>query len=334
MAFNLRNRSFLKELDFTKEELVFLLKLSKDLKNAKYAGTEQQRLKGKNIALIFEKDSTRTRCAFEVAALDQGAHVTYLGPTGSQMGHKETVKDTARVLGRMYDGIEYRGFGQEIVEELAKFAGVPVWNGLTNEWHPTQILADVLTMMEHSDNPLEKIAYAYLGDARFNMGRSLLVIGSMLGMDVRIGAPKKLWPDENLIKTCREIAKESGARVTITEDPAVAVKGVEYIHTDVWVSMGEPKEVWAERIKLLKPYQVNAAIIKKSGNANVKFMHCLPSFHNANTKVGKQVSEDFGLKNGIEVTEEVFESSNSLVFDQAENRMHTIKAVMVATLGA
>jgi ornithine carbamoyltransferase len=334
MAFNLRNRSFLKELDFTKEELVFLLKLSKDLKNAKYAGTEQPRLKGKNIALIFEKDSTRTRCAFEVAALDQGAHVTYLGPSGSQMGHKETVKDTARVLGRMYDGIEYRGFGQEIVEQLAKFAGVPVWNGLTNEWHPTQMLADVLTMMEHSDNPLEKISYAYLGDARFNMGRSLLIVGSILGMDVRIGAPKKLWPDADLIKTCKEIAKKSGARVTITEDPAVAVKGVEYIHTDVWVSMGEPKEVWAERIKLLKPYQVSAAIMKKSGNANVKFMHCLPAFHNADTKVGKQVSEDFGLKNGIEVTEEVFESSVSLVFDQAENRMHTIKAVMVATLGS
>jgi len=334
MAFNLRNRNFLKELDFTKEELAFLLKLSKDLKNAKYAGTEQPRLTGKNIALIFEKDSTRTRCAFEVAAHDQGAHVTYLGPTGSQMGHKETVKDTARVLGRMYDGIEYRGFGQEIVEELAKYAGVPVWNGLTNEWHPTQMLADVLTMIEHSNNPLEKISYAYLGDARFNMGRSLLVVGSILGMDVRIGAPKKLWPDATLIKTCKEIAKTSGARVTITDDPAAAVKGVEYIHTDVWVSMGEPKEVWEERIKLLKPYQVNAAIMKKSGNPNVKFMHCLPAFHNADTKVGKQVSADFGLKNGIEVTEEVFESTNSLVFDQAENRMHTIKAVMVATLGA
>lgn len=334
MAFNLRNRHFLKELDFTKEELVFLLKLSKDLKNAKYAGNEQPRLTGKNIALIFEKDSTRTRCAFEVAAHDQGAHVTYLGPTGSQMGHKETVKDTARVLGRMYDGIEYRGFGQEIVEELARFAGVPVWNGLTNEWHPTQMMADVLTMMEHSDNPLEKISYAYLGDARFNMGRSLLVVGTILGMDVRIGAPKKLWPDAGLIKTCKEIAKTSGARVTITDDPAAAVKGVEYIHTDVWVSMGEPKEVWEERIKLLKPYQVNAAIMKKSGNPKVKFMHCLPAFHNADTKVGKQVSADFGLKNGIEVTEDVFESPASLVFDQAENRMHTIKAVMVATLGA
>jgi len=334
MAFNLRNRNFLKELDFTKEELVFMLNLAKELKSAKYAGTEQQKLKGKNIALIFEKDSTRTRCAFEVAALDQGAHVTYLGPTGSQMGHKETVKDTARVLGRMYDGIEYRGFGQAIVEELAKYAGVPVWNGLTNEWHPTQMMADVLTMIEHSAKPLEQISYAYLGDARYNMGRSLLVIGTILGMDVRIGAPKKLWPDAELIKTCQKIAKESGARVIVTEKPEEAVKGVDFIHTDVWVSMGEPKEVWEERIKLLKPYQVNPAIMKKSGNPNVKFMHCLPAFHNADTKVGKQVSEDFGLKNGIEVTEEVFESKASLVFDQAENRLHTIKAVMVATLGA
>ncbi len=334
MAFNLRNRSFLKELDFTKEELVFLLNLSKDLKNAKYAGTEQPRLKGKNIALIFEKTSTRTRCAFEVAAHDQGAHVTYLEPTGSQMGHKETVKDTARVLGRMYDGIEYRGFGQHIVEELSKYAGVPVWNGLTNEWHPTQMLADVLTMIEHSDNPMEKIAYAYLGDARFNMGRSLLVIGAILGMDVRIGAPKGLWPEATLIEQCNEIAKTSGARITITESAEEAVKGAEYVHTDVWVSMGEPKEVWAERIGMLKPYQVNAAIMKKSGNPNVKFMHCLPAFHNADTSVGKQVSEQFGLTDGIEVTEEVFEGKNSLAFDQAENRMHTIKAVMVATLGA
>ncbi len=334
MAFNLRNRNFLKELDFTKEELVFLLNLSKDLKNAKYAGIEQQRLKGKNIALIFEKTSTRTRCAFEVAAQDQGAHVTYLEPSGSQMGHKETVKDTARVLGRMFDGIEYRGFGQEIVEELAEFAGVPVWNGLTNEWHPTQMLADVLTMMEHSDNPLEKISYTYLGDARYNMGRSLLVIGSILGMDVRIGAPKNLWPDAELIVECKEIAKKSGARITITDNPIEAVKDAEYVHTDVWVSMGEAKEVWAERIKLLTPFQVNGTIMKKSGNPKVKFMHCLPAYHNADTKVGKQVSEEFGLKDGIEVTEEVFEAPNSLVFDQAENRLHTIKAVMVATLGA
>ncbi|MCX5792820.1 MAG: ornithine carbamoyltransferase [Elusimicrobia bacterium] len=333
MGFNLRNRNFLKELDFTKEELVFLLKLSKDLKAAKYAGTEQRRLTGKNIALIFEKTSTRTRCAFEVAAHDQGAHVTYLEPSGSQMGHKETVKDTARVLGRMYDGIEYRGFGQEIVEELAKYAGVPVWNGLTNQWHPTQMLADVLTMTEHGSKPLEKISYAYLGDARFNMGRSLLVIGSLLGMDVRIGAPKGLQPEAELIAACKEISKTSGARIAVTDKVDVAVKGVDFVHTDVWVSMGEPKEVWTERIKLLKPYQVNPATMKKSGNANVKFMHCLPAFHNADTKVGKQVSEQFGLKNGIEVTEEVFESKACIAFDQAENRMHTIKAVMVATLG-
>ncbi|MDA8243876.1 MAG: ornithine carbamoyltransferase [Elusimicrobia bacterium] len=334
MAFNLRNRHFLKELDFTREELVFLLKLAADLKAAKYAGTERQRLKGKNIALIFEKTSTRTRCAFEVAAHDQGAHVTYLEPTGSQMGHKETVKDTARVLGRMYDGIEYRGFGQEIVEELAKYAGVPVWNGLTNQWHPTQMLADVLTMTEHCDKPLSKIAYAYVGDARFNMGRSLLVIGSILGMDVRIGAPKGLQPDAELVARCKEIARSSGARVTVTDKVDAAVKGVDYLHTDVWVSMGEPKEVWAERIKLLKPYQVNPAMMKKTGNRNVKFMHCLPAFHNADTKVGAQVSEQFGLKNGIEVTEDVFESPACIAFDQAENRMHTIKAVMVATLGA
>jgi len=333
MGFNLRNRHFLKELDFTKQELTFLLKLSADLKEAKYTGTEQQRLAGKNIALIFEKTSTRTRCAFEVAAHDQGAHVTYLEPTGSQMGHKETVKDTARVLGRMYDGIEYRGFGQEIVEELAKYAGVPVWNGLTNEWHPTQMLADVLTMTEHCSKPLEKISYAYVGDARFNMGRSLLVIGSILGMDVRIGAPKGLQPDAELVAKCKEIAKLSGARVTITDKAEVAVKGADFIHTDVWVSMGEAKEVWAERIKLLKAYQVNPALMKKAGNPNVKFMHCLPAFHNADTKVGKQVSEQFGLKNGIEVTEEVFESPACIAFDQAENRMHTIKAVMVATLG-
>ena len=333
MAFNLRNRNFLKELDFTKEELVFLLKLSGDLKEAKYTGTEQPRLAGKNIALIFEKTSTRTRCAFEVAAHDQGAHVTYLEPSGSQMGHKETVKDTARVLGRMYDGIEYRGFGQEIVEELAKYAGVPVWNGLTNQWHPTQMLADVLTMTEHCDKPLEKISYAYVGDARFNMGRSLLVIGSLLGMDVRIGAPKGLQPEAELIAQCREIARTSGARITVTDKVDVAVKGVDFVHTDVWVSMGEAKEVWAERIKLLKSYQVNPALMKKTGNKNVKFMHCLPAFHNADTKVGKQVSEQFGLPNGVEVTEDVFESKACIAFDQAENRMHTIKAVMVATLG-
>jgi len=334
MGFNLKNRHFLKEFDFTKKELVFLLKLSGDLKEAKYAGTERPRLAGKNIALIFEKTSTRTRCAFEVAAHDQGAHVTYLEPSGSQMGHKETVKDTARVLGRMYDGIEYRGFGQEIVEELARYAGVPVWNGLTNEWHPTQMLADVLTMTENCAKSLERISYAYLGDARFNMGRSLLAIGAILGMDVRLCAPKGLQPDPELIKTCRKIAEGSGARVTVTDKIAEAVKGADYVHTDVWVSMGEAKEVWAERIKMLKPYQVNAEVMKKTGNPDVKFMHCLPAFHNADTKVGKQVSEQFGLHNGIEVTEEVFESKACIAFDQAENRMHTIKAVMVATLGS
>ncbi|MEF3279565.1 MAG: ornithine carbamoyltransferase [Elusimicrobiota bacterium] len=332
MPINLKNRHFLKEIDFTKEEFLFLLKLSKDLKAAKYAGTEKPKLLGKNIVLIFEKTSTRTRCAFEVAAHDQGAHVTYLEPTGSQLGHKETIKDTARVLGRMYDGIEYRGFGQEIVEDLAKYAGVPVWNGLTNEWHPTQVMADVMTMMEHSNKPLEEISYAYVGDARFNMGRSLLMIGAILGMDVRIGAPKGLQPPDDVIKMAQEKAKESGARIIITDNPEKAVKGVDFIHTDVWVSMGESKEVWAERIKLLKPYQVTPQLLKKSGNENVKFMHCLPSFHNDETKLGKEVSEKFGLKNGIEVTEDVFESKASIVFDQAENRMHTIKAIMVATL--
>jgi len=333
MPVNLKNRHFLKEMDFTKEELLFLLNLSKDLKSSKYAGTEKPRLVGKNIALIFEKTSTRTRCAFEVAAHDQGAHVTYLDPTGSQLGHKETIKDTARVLGRMYDGIEYRGFGQEIVEELAKYAGVPVWNGLTNEWHPTQVLCDVITMMEHSSKPLEQISYAYVGDARFNMGRSLLVIGAILGMDVRIGAPKGLQPPDEVIKIAKERARESGARIIITDDVKKAVKGVDYIHTDVWVSMGESKEVWAERIKLLKAYQVTPKLMEESGNPGVKFMHCLPSFHNDQTKLGKEVSEKFGLKNGIEVTEDVFESKASIVFDQAENRVHTIKAIMVATLG-
>jgi len=333
MGFNLRNRNFLKEIDFNKKELLFLLKLAHDLKTAKYAGTETQTLKGKNIALIFEKTSTRTRCSFEVAAHDQGAQVTYLEPTSSQMGHKETVKDTARVLGRMYDGIEYRGFAQTVVEDLARYSGVPVWNGLTNEWHPTQVLADVMTMEEHSSKHLEDISYAYLGDARYNMGRSLMTIGAILGMDVRICAPKGLQPDADLIAMCRKLAEKSGARVTVTDDIDAAVKGVDYLHTDVWVSMGEPKEVWAERIKLLKPYQVNAGIMKRTGNPGVKFMHCLPSFHNADTKVGKQVAEQFGLDKGIEVTEDVFESDASIVFDQAENRMHTIKAVMVATLG-
>lgn len=331
MPVNLKNRSFLKLLDFTPEEIKFLLKMSADLKAAKYAGYEQPLLKGKNIVLIFEKTSTRTRCAFEVAAHDQGAHVTYLDPQSSQMGHKESIKDTARVLGRMYDGIEYRGYGQEIVEELAKYAGVPVWNGLTNEYHPTQILADLLTMQEHCPKPINQIAYAYLGDARFNMGNSLLVGGAKMGMDVRICAPKTLQPSAELIAKCQEIAKKTGARITITDNVEQAVKGVDYIHTDVWVSMGEPASVWEERIKLLLPYQVNKKAFELTGNPNVQFMHCLPAFHNTETKVGKEIKEKFGI-DSMEVTEEIFESQASLVFDQAENRMHTIKAVMVATL--
>jgi ornithine carbamoyltransferase len=332
MAFNLRNRSFVKLLDFTPEEIKFLLKLSADLKAAKYAGYEQPRLTGKNIALIFEKGSTRTRVSFEVAAYDQGAHTTYLGPSGTQIGHKESMKDTARVLGRVYDGIEYRGFAQTTVEELAEYAGVPVWNGLTNEYHPTQILADMLTMMEHSDKSLGEISYCYMGDARFNMGNSLMVGGCKLGMDVRICAPKSLWPDPELVETCKAIAAETGARLTLTDDVEAGVKGVDYLHTDVWVSMGEPDSVWEERIQLLKPYQVNSEAVKKTGNPEVKFMHCLPAFHNRETKIGEEIFQKFGL-DGMEVTEDVFESEGSLVFDQAENRMHTIKAVMVATLG-
>lgn len=331
MAFNLKNRNFLKLLDFSAQEINFLLELSETLKKAKYAGTEQQLLKGKNIALIFEKASTRTRCAFEVAAFDQGAHVTYLGPSGSQIGHKETMKDTARVLGRMYDGIEYRGFGQEIVEELAQYAGVPVWNGLTNEFHPTQILADFLTMKEHSDKPLSQIKFCYLGDARNNMGNSLMVGAAKLGMDFRAAAPKQCQPSAELQEQCREIAKKSGAKILITEDVAKAVKDCDFLYTDVWVSMGEPAEVWAERIELLKPYQVNAEAMKLTGNPNVKFLHCLPAFHNRDTKVGEEIYRKFGLE-AMEVTEEVFESEASVVFDQAENRLHTIKAVMVAML--
>jgi ornithine carbamoyltransferase len=333
MSYDLRNRSFLKLLDFKPEEIQYLIDLSFDLKKAKYAGTEQPRLTGKNIALIFEKASTRTRCAFEVAAFDQGAHVTYLGPSGSQIGYKESMKDTARVLGRMYDGIEYRGYGQDIVEELAKYAGVPVWNGLTNEFHPTQVLADFMTMLEHSDRPLNKISFCYSGDARNNMGNSLMVGAAKMGMDFRAAAPRACQPADELISTCREIAGKTGAKITVTENIDEAVKGVDFLYTDVWVSMGEPDSVWEERIKLLKPYQINREILKKTANPNVKFLHCLPAFHNRETKVGEEIFKKFGL-DGMEVTEDVFESKHSIVFDEAENRMHTIKAVMVATLGS
>ena len=332
MAYNLRNRSFLKLLDFTPREIQYLLDLARDLKRAKYTGTEQPRMKGKNIALIFEKTSTRTRCAFEVAAYDQGAHVTYLGPSGSQIGIKESMKDTARVLGRMFDGIEYRGFAQTTVEQLAEYSGVPVWNGLTNEFHPTQVLADFLTMSEHVDKPLSQVSYAYLGDARFNMGNSLMVGGCKMGMDVRIVAPKSLWPNPELVETCRKIAAETGAKLTLTDDVDAGVKGCDFLYTDIWVSMGEPDEVWKERINLLMPYQVNAKMMARTGNPKCKFMHCLPSYHNLETQAGRDVHKKFGL-DGIEVTEDVFESENSIVFDEAENRMHTIKAVMVATLG-
>jgi ornithine carbamoyltransferase len=332
MPFNLRNRNFLKLLDFTPQEIKFLLDLSFDLKKAKYSGTEQPALKGKNIALIFEKTSTRTRCAFEVAAFDQGANVTYLGTSGSQIGLKESMKDTARVLGRMYDGIEYRGYSQSIVEELAAYAGVPVWNGLTDEFHPTQILADLMTMMEHSDKPLSQISFCYLGDARNNMGNSLMVGAAKMGLDFRAAAPKSVQPADELIKICREIAKETGAHITITDDVEKAVKGVDFLYTDVWVSMGEPDTVWEERIRLLKPFQVNKELVAKTGNPKVKFMHCLPAYHNLETKIGREIHQKFGM-NGLEVTEEVFEAPYSIVFDEAENRVHTIKAVMVATLG-
>lgn len=332
MAINLKNRSFLKLLDFTPAEIQYLLDLAAELKAAKKAGTEKKTLTGKNIALIFEKTSTRTRCSFEVAAYDQGAHVTYLGPTGSQIGIKESMKDTARVLGRMFDGIEYRGFAQTTVEQLAEYSGVPVWNGLTNEFHPTQILADFLTMREHSSKPLSQVSYAYLGDARYNMGNSLLVGGAKMGMDVRIVAPKALQPAPELVAECRKVAAETGARITITDDVAAGVKGCDFIYTDIWVSMGEPDEVWKERIAMLKPYQVNAELMAKTGNPSCKFMHCLPSYHNRETKAGEEVFQKFGM-DGVEVTEDVFESAASIVFDEAENRMHTIKAVMVATLG-
>ncbi|MEV0536257.1 ornithine carbamoyltransferase [Kitasatospora sp. NPDC050463] len=333
MAFNLRNRHFLKELDFTPQEFRFLVDLAARLKAAKYAGTEQPRLRGKNIALIFEKTSTRTRCAFEVAAHDQGATTTYLDPSGSQIGHKESIKDTARVLGRMFDGIEYRGHGQEVVEELAAHAGVPVWNGLTDEWHPTQLLADVLTIQEHTAKPLNEVALAYLGDARSNMGNSVLVTGALLGMDIRIVAPRALWPAEDVRKAADVLAESTGARITLTEDVDAGVAGADFLYTDVWVSMGEPKEVWVERIELLKPYQVSMDTVRATGNPAVKFLHCLPAFHDLGTVVGRQLHETTGMAE-LECTDELFESKHSIVFDQAENRLHTIKAVLVATLGA
>ncbi|MEM7582740.1 MAG: ornithine carbamoyltransferase [Acidobacteriota bacterium] len=333
MAFNLRNRHFVKLLDFTPQEIRFLLKLSSDLKTAKYAGTEQPRLTGKNIALIFEKSSTRTRCAFETAAYDQGAHVTYIGPSGSHIGAKETMKDTARVLGRMYDGIEYRGFAQTSVEELAEYAGVPVWNGLTNEYHPTQILADFLTMQEHCTKPLDEMTLCYLGDAGNNMGNSLMVGSAKLGIDFRMAAPEGCRPEGELVATCRELAEASGGQITLTDDVAAAVQGADFLYTDVWVSMGDPDSAWEERIRLLEPYQVNRRALELTGNPHAKFLHCLPAFHNRDTTKGEEVFQKYGL-DGMEVTEDVFESEASIVFDQAENRLHTIKAVMVATLGA
>jgi ornithine carbamoyltransferase len=332
-AIDLRGRHLLKLADYTPEEITYLLDLSAELKAAKREGREEQALVGKAIALIFEKDSTRTRCAFEVAAYDQGAHVTFIGPSGSHMGHKESVKDTARVLGRMYDAIEYRGFAQETAEELAEWAGVPIYNGLTDDWHPTQALADFLTIREHISKPLNEVRFCYLGDARFNMANSYLVDGAKLGMDVRIAAPRTLWPRDEIADLARSIAEETGATITITEDVDEAVKGCDVLLTDVWVSMGEPAEVWAERIDLLTPYQVNAEMMAATGNPDVKFMHCLPAFHNTETQVGREIYEQFGLES-LEVTEDVFESPASLVWDEAENRLHTIKAVLVATLGS
>ena len=332
MSFNLRNRSLLTVQDYTPREFQFLLDLARDLKRAKYAHTEQPHLKGKEIALIFEKTSTRTRCAFEVACHDQGAHVTYLDPSGSQMGHKESAKDTARVLGRMFDALEYRGASQEIVNDLAKYAGVPVFNGLTDEYHPTQMLADVMTMIEHSDKPLHEIKYAYLGDTRSNMGHSLMIVGCLMGMDVRICGPKTLWPAEEYVKIARDLETKSGAKLTITDDPQAAVAGVDFVHTDVWVSMGEDKKVWGERIDMLKAYQVNLERMRSTQNPRSKFMHCLPAYHNLETKTGRDIHEQFGLS-AMEVTEDVFESEVNIAFEQAENRLHTIKAILVATLG-
>ncbi len=333
MAYNLANRSFLKEIDFEPAELRFLLKLSEALKLAKYAGTETQRLTGREIALIFEKTSTRTRSAFEVASFDQGAHVTYLDPSGSQLGHKESIADTASVLGRMYDAIEFRGSAQADVEELAAHAGVPVYNGLTAEWHPTQMLADFLTMHEASGKPYDRIAYAFTGDCRFNMGRSLLIMGALMGSDVRLAGPGELHPPKDVADLANDIAGRTGARITITEDPVQAVADVDFIHTDVWVSMGEAKDVWTDRVRLLTPYQVNADLLRKAKNPAVKFMHCLPAFHDTNTVVGREIMEHTGMTSGLEVTGEVFRSPASIVFDQAENRLHTIKAILVATLG-
>ena len=333
MKINLENRKFTKLLDFTTEEIQYLLDLSADLKRAKRSGTEQQKLKGKNIALIFEKSSTRTRCAFEVAAYDQGAHVPYLGPSGSQIGYKESMKDTARVLGRMYDGIEYRGFGQVIVEELANYAGVPVWNGLTDEFHPTQVLADLLTMMEHANKPLNQVKFCYLGDARNNMGNSLMIGAAKMGMSYVSAAPGLLQPNEKLVKQALEIAGETGATILLTDNIEEAVKDCDFLSTDVWVSMGEPEDAWVERIEMLKPYQINKKIMEMTGNPDVKFLHCLPAFHNRETKMGEEIYQKFGME-GLEVTEDVFESDASIVFDEAENRVHTAKAVMVATLGA
>ena len=332
MSGKLKNRSFLTLLDFSRGEIKYLLKLAADLKNAKKNRAEKKKLKGKTIALIFEKASTRTRVGFEVAAYDQGAHVTYLGPSGTQIGYKETMKDTARVLGRVYDAIEYRGFGQEVVEVLAEHAGVPVYNGLTDEFHPTQVLADLLTMKEHSNKPLSKISFCFLGDAGNNMGDSLLIGGAKMGMDVRLCAPKACWPAETIVNDAKAIAKASGAKITITESIEDAVKGCDFLYTDVWLSMGEAEEKWGERIQLLKPYQINAKVMKMTGNPKVKFMHCLPAFHNIDTKVGSAIQAKFGL-DAMEVTDEVFESPASIVFDQAENRMHTIKAILVATIG-
>jgi ornithine carbamoyltransferase len=332
MALNLRNRHFLKLDDFTPQEIGFLLQLAAELKAAKYAGTEVQRLQGKEIALIFEKDSTRTRCGFEVAAYDQGAHVTYIGPSGSHIGSKETMKDTARVLGRMYDGIEYRGFEQDQAEELARYAGVPIWNGLTNEAHPTQVLADLLTMQEHSHKPLEAVSFCFLGDVSYNMADSLLIGAAKMGMDIRLAGPKSSWPREARVEQVRAVATETGARIALTEDVQSAVRGCDFLYTDVWVSMGEPPELWGERIKQMLPYQVNSKLMAMTNNPNTKFMHCLPALHNTDTRLGKQIYEQYGLES-LEVTDEVFESKASIVFDQAENRLHTIKAVLVATLG-